>query len=81
MIFDVVCMVSVQLILRTLGVHRKSKENLFDCKAKHGQFEPGDEVLVLLHIVDPPFQAKFSGPYLVKNQVSEHEYLIHRPDR
>lgn len=43
-------------------------------------FEPGDQVLALLPVVVSPFQARFSGPFTVKSQMSDRDYLIFSPN-
>lgn len=41
---------------------------LYDCMVKHRVFESGDQVLVLRPIVCSPFEAKFDGPFVVKQK-------------
>ena len=53
----------------------------FDRKAVRRQFQPGDKVLVLLPMPGSSLTARFSGPYLVKSQVSDTDYVIHTPER
>lgn len=51
----------------------------YDKQAESRQFNPGDSVLILLPLVESPFQAKFSGPFSVVRQVSDLNYLIKTP--
>ena len=46
-----------------------------------GEFGIGDKVLVLLPIPGSPLQAKFSGPYVVQEKLSETDYVVGTPDR
>uniref|UniRef100_A0A8C5E2N5 ribonuclease H n=1 Tax=Gouania willdenowi TaxID=441366 RepID=A0A8C5E2N5_GOUWI len=45
------------------------------------EFKPGEKVLVLLPIPGSSLQARYAGPYLIKNKVGERDYLIITPDR
>lgn len=45
------------------------------------EFSAGDQVLVLLPLVESPFQAKFFGPCTVVSRVSEQNYLIEMPNK
>ena len=53
----------------------------FDRKAVERQFQPGDQVLVLLPLPGSALTARFSGPYVLKNKVSITDYIIHTPER
>lgn len=52
----------------------------FDQKLKT-QLKPGDQVMALLPVVRSPFQAKFTGLYTVKSNISDWDYLIPTPKR
>ena len=56
------------------------KEN-FDKKTEIREINPGDLVLAFLPIPKKPLQSKFHGPYLVKEKVSNVNYIIKTPDR
>ena len=56
-------------------------KGLFDRKAKERSFEPGAKVLVLLPIHEDPLQARYSGPYVVDQKLSDVNYVILTPDR
>lgn len=53
----------------------------YDKRSMSRSFQPGDSVLVLLPDPGSVFQAKFSGPYEVKEKLSDTNYVIHTPDR
>lgn len=53
----------------------------FDEKSVSRSFHPSDEVLVLLPEPCSPLQAKFSGPYQVKEKLSDTDFVISTPDR
>uniref|UniRef100_A0A8C1PH44 Gypsy retrotransposon integrase-like protein 1 n=1 Tax=Cyprinus carpio TaxID=7962 RepID=A0A8C1PH44_CYPCA len=52
----------------------------YDQKSVKRSFQPGDSVLALLPTPGSMFQAKFSGPYIVKKKVSDTNYVIDTPD-
>lgn len=53
----------------------------FDIKAVEQQFQPGDQVLVLLPLPGSTLTARFSGPYVMRGKVSDNDYVIHTPER
>ena len=53
----------------------------YDRKAKLRSFEPGDEVLALLHVKGNLRLAKFSGPYKVLERLESVDYRVHTPGR
>lgn len=53
----------------------------YDRRAERHVFSPGDQVLALKPLVCSPFQARFSGPYMVKERVSDLNYLLVTPGR
>ena len=56
-------------------------KRMFDKKAVERQFEPGDEVLVLLPTPGSALTASFSGSYVVEKKVSDTNYVICTPER
>lgn len=52
----------------------------YDKKSVARIFQEGDRVLVLLLVVGSTLQAKFSGPYVVDQKLSETNYVIQTPD-
>ncbi|TKS65422.1 Retrovirus-related Pol polyprotein from transposon opus [Collichthys lucidus] len=53
----------------------------FDRKAVVRQFQPGDEVLVLLPTPGSALTARFTGPYVVESKLSDTDYVIQTPQR
>lgn len=45
------------------------------------QFKPMESVLVLLPIAGQPLNARYCGPYVVRERVGETDYVIDTPDR
>ncbi len=70
-----------ELTRKRLGVSQDKMKRLFDRRTELHEFSPGDQVLVLLPTIGSPFQAKFSGPYLVLKKISELNYLLSMLDR
>ncbi len=52
----------------------------FDRKAVARSFTSGDEVLVLLPVPGSSLSARFFGPYVVKQKMSETDYMLYTPD-
>ena len=44
-------------------------------------FQPGDQVLALLPVNGKPLQPRYFGPYIVKEKVSDLNYILSTPDR
>ena len=53
----------------------------YDKKAAIRKFEPGDQVLALLPIPGKPLQARYSGPYIIKEKLSDLNYILKTPER
>ncbi|KAL7837523.1 hypothetical protein SRHO_G00272340 [Serrasalmus rhombeus] len=66
---------------RRLGKVQSRMQTLFNRKAEHHKFQPGDLVLALLPLLNSPFQAKFMAPYKVVKCLPDHNYLLNTPDR
>lgn len=64
-----------------LEVAQEKMKTRYDQKAESRGFSPGDQVLLLKPLVTSPFQAKYSGPFVVKEKVSDLNYLLHTPGR
>lgn len=71
------CEVAAQHLVTT----QDKMKACYDKKSVKRSFQPGDSVLVLLPIPGSVFQAKFTGPYVVKRKVSDTNYIINTPDR
>lgn len=66
---------------QNLARSQKRMKRLFDRGAESRVFHPGDRVLMLTSIKGSPFQARFTGPYVVERQVSLRDYLVSTPKR
>lgn len=64
-----------------LQLAQKSMKAHYDRHTKLQVFSPGDQVLALKPLVYSPFQAKYSGPFTVKERVSDLNYLLSTPGR
>ena len=64
-----------------LSASQVKMKGWFDRRTEQRIFTSGDQVLVLFPLLQSPFQAKFSGPYTVVEQLTEQNYLISTPDR
>ncbi len=53
----------------------------YDKRSVNRSFQSGDSVLVLLPESGSVFRAKFSGPYEVKEKLSDTNYVIYTPER
>lgn len=73
--------VAVEKAQENLTCAQSKMKKRYDLKAERREFSPGDLVLALTPLVDSPFQAKFSGPYVVERKVSELNYVIATPNR
>uniref|UniRef100_A0A8C1I8K6 Gypsy retrotransposon integrase-like protein 1 n=1 Tax=Cyprinus carpio TaxID=7962 RepID=A0A8C1I8K6_CYPCA len=60
---------------------QKRMKTIFDRRTEERKFMPGDQVLALLPVEGSPFQAQFTGPYVVEKQVTDLNYLIATPER
>lgn len=56
-------------------------KSLFDQRVEYQEFVQGDQVLALLPVEGSPFQARYSGPFVVVKQVTDFNYLIATPER
>ena len=62
------------------SVQPKMKERC-DKYTQSRSFQPGDQVLALLPVPGKPLQARYFGPYIVKEKVSDLNYIVGTPDR
>lgn len=60
---------------------KKASKDYYDQTAKARHFKVGDQVLVLIPDDLDKFQAQWSGPHTVEEQVSDVTYRIATPDR
>lgn len=59
-----------------MSVAQTKVKRWFDKDAKSRTFSPGDKVLVLLPIPGSALQARYSGPYVVQEKVSDQDYIV-----
>ena len=64
-----------------LGKNQEEMKLRYDKNVKIRKFNAGDLVLAFFPIPGSPFKSKFSGPYIVKKCVNNHNYIIKTPDR
>lgn len=64
-----------------LQLAQKGMKAQYDRRAELHVFSPGDQVLVLKPLVGSPFQARYSGPFSVKERISDLNYLLSTPGR
>ena len=64
-----------------LGKNQEEMKLRYDKNVKVRKFNVGDFVLAFFPISGSPFKSKFSGPYVVKKCVNNHNYIIKTPDR
>lgn len=69
------------LAKESLANAQKGMKRKFDRKAVARSFTSGDEVLVLLPVPGSSLSARFFGPYVVKQKMSETDYMLYTPDR
>ncbi|KAI2665316.1 Transposon Ty3-I Gag-Pol polyprotein [Labeo rohita] len=65
----------------SLANAQKGMKRTFDKKAVTRSFKPGDSVLVFLPIPGSSLSTRFFGPYIVKEKLSETNYVICTPER
>ena len=49
--------------------------------AQSRYFQPGGQVLALLPVPGKLLQARYFGPYIVKEKISDLNYIVSTPDR
>lgn len=72
---------AVEKARENLECAQSKMKKMYDRGAERREFSPGDLVLALTPVVTSPFQAKFSGPYVVESKASELNYIIATPNR
>lgn len=70
-----------ELAKQNLKTSQRQMKERFDRGAKCRSFVPGDKVLVLMPTPGSALQARYYGPYHVKEKVSELDYVIATSDR
>ena len=64
-----------------LKLSQQSMKTWYDRSSRMRRFRAGDKVLVLLPIPGNVLSAKYSGPYVIKRQISDTDYVVQTPDR
>ena len=57
------------------SVQSKMKER-YDKYTQSRYFQAGDQVLALLPVPSKPLQARYFGPYIIKEKVSNFNYIV-----
>lgn len=70
-----------RLAKQKLSATQAKMKTWFDKDAKTRTFKPGDKVLILLPILGSALQARFSGPYEIKEKIGDRDYIVATPDR
>jgi len=70
-----------ELARSSLESCQKDMKDRFDVKAVRRNFDVGQKVLVLLPVQNNPLQARYVGPYVIQNKISEVNYVLSTPDR
>lgn len=52
----------------------------YDNKTVTRSFQAGDKVLVLIPTPGSALQAKFAGPYEIKEKLGDTDYIVETPD-
>lgn len=64
-----------------LGETQKSMKRRYDRTAVSRHFQIGDKVLALLPIPGSSLSAKFTGPYDIRDRLSDTDYVLSTPER
>ena len=70
-----------ELARTSLKSVQKDMKDRFDLKAVRRNFDVGQKVLALLPVQNNPLQARYVGPYVIQNKISEVNYVLSTPDR
>ena len=70
-----------ELAQENLKFSQNRMKQWYDKKAKFRNFQPGDQVLVLLPIHGQPLQAHYCGPYTIEQKVNDVDYIVETPGR
>ena len=66
---------------KNLGLAQTKMKTWYDKNTVERDFKPGDKVLALLPIPGRPLQARYYGPYIVEQKISNLDYVINTPGR
>lgn len=53
----------------------------YDTNTTESSFDPGQKVLALLPVPGNPLQARYFGPYVIKEKLSNLNCVLETPDR
>ncbi len=70
-----------QLAQHSLANSQSRMKGRYDKKSVQRSFKVGDQVLVLLPLPGSALQAKFTGPYLIEEKLSDTDYVVRTPER
>ena len=65
-----------ELAQKHLMVAQCAMKTWYDWKGRNRVFRCGDKVLVLLPVHGSPLQARYGGPYTIKEKVNSVDYVI-----
>ncbi len=70
-----------QLAQHSLANSQTRMKGRYDKKSVQRSFKVGDQVLVLLPLPGSVLQAKFTGPYVIEEKLSDTDYVVRTPER
>ncbi len=70
-----------EMAQENLAAAQSKMKKRYDMKSVRRNFQPKEEVLVLLPEPGSALHAKFCGPYTVREKLNETDYIISTPDR
>ncbi len=76
MTLSVGCMKQVKWQKKQLGSSQRRMKSLYDRRTEKRQLMSVDQVLALLPVEGSPFQAQYTGPFVVVKQISDLNDLI-----
>ncbi|MGL4646133.1 MAG: hypothetical protein ACRCVL_03270 [Cetobacterium sp.] len=70
-----------KLAQKSLGSVQSQMKTHYDQKTATRSFLYGDKVLVLIPTPGSALQAKFAGPYEIKDKLGDTDYVVETPNR
>ncbi len=70
-----------KLAKKSLSSVQSQMKTHYDKKTVTRSFQAGDKVLVLIPTPGSALQAKFAGPYAIKEKLGDTNYIVETPDR
>ena len=77
LILDINCLKLVNLLRTIIDLKERCYKYMY---TQSRSFQTGDQVLALLSVPGKPLQARYFGPYIVKDKVSDLNYIVNTPD-